>query len=199
MHVHISDALGHEHWSEFTYFVYKNKTDLAVLSRRNAASITQWSHFDLAGVGTAWIEEYDASGSLMANSGDRCMCASCRGFRELEQHHTFKNVTHDLRAACQNMSAQHYSVVNYNREYHTVEFRLFAGTMRADEFFAQLEFVKSVIEFTDPVRNYHHETQCNMEQYKRWLHTRRLRTLEKYIDRLLPVTDAKIAPVREIA
>ncbi len=177
MHVHFSAVLDTTHLINVMHFIYTHQTEICNWSERSTNSMSQYSRFNLPNT----LAEKDKDGNIIPENG-RCMCQQCRDNRHIRLGYTYTRLDTSIRdSIAARFPRDHYNAVNIT-QHDTVEVRIFAGTLDPTRFFANLEFVKSVIEFTDPKRGYEHEKDCHMGSYRLWLHQRRLRTLEASLD-----------------
>lgn len=89
----------------------------------------------------------------------------------------------DFREAVYGFSEDnHYNAVNVT--FHdTIETRIFAGTLDINEFYTSLEFVKSLINFTNPDAGYQYTTDCDIDKYCAWLSKSRFGLLNRSLNK----------------
>src|SRR3990167_2576132 len=165
LHVHFSNVLSVEHLFNVMQFVYSQKNDILALSRRDEQQTDQYSRLYPLADGV-WV--YDANNQPLPAHLQTCQ--TCRASETRPIHLVVTDPGPPLRQLLSEcLPDDHYDAVNVT-DHGTVEVRIFAGALDATEFYGSLEFVKTLIDYTNPNNGYNHETDCNLMHYRRWLH-----------------------------
>lgn len=161
MHVHFSRAaLSTEHQLSIMQLIYQNPDEVRQISKRKGRSLDTWAKLHPV--------------RMQVPPKPFCSCEGCQA-RYVIQLEAYNKSQLDITPR-QSVERQ-YKAHHYHDKYsalhvckHTLEVRIFEGTLNCNQVWANLELVRSMIEYTGRP-GYDYNTQSSWKEFTRWVNS----------------------------